>query len=69
MWSEIKASPVGVADMLDDLKHGNKFYTGVETDKGYCFSAGTMKGTTNTGPLWKQISRGVSLNRILKASR
>ena len=20
--------------MLDDLKHGNKFYTGVETDKG-----------------------------------
>lgn len=23
-----------MADMLDDLKHGNKFYTGVETDRG-----------------------------------
>lgn len=33
MWTEIKSSPVAVADMLDDLKHGNKFYTGVETDK------------------------------------
>lgn len=34
MWQEIKSSPVAMADMLDDLKHGNKFYTGVETDKG-----------------------------------
>lgn len=34
MWAEIKASPVAVADMLDDLKHGNTYYTGVETDKG-----------------------------------
>ena len=51
MWEEIKLSPVVVADMLDDLRHGNKFYTGVETDKGGFFSAGTMKGTTNMGPL------------------
>ena len=34
MWQEIKSSPVAMTDMLDDLKHGNKFYTGVETDRG-----------------------------------
>lgn len=34
MWAEIKSSPVAISDMLDDLKHGNKFYTGIETDKG-----------------------------------
>lgn len=34
MWREIKSSPVAMADMSDDLKHGNKFYTGVETDRG-----------------------------------
>ena len=69
MWEEIKLSPVVVADMLDDLRHGNKFYTGVETDKGGFFSAGTMKGTTNMGPLWWRISRDVSLSRTLKDSR
>ena len=69
MWEEIKLSPVVVADMLDDLRHGNKFYTGVETDKGGFFSAGTMKGTTNMGPLWRRISRDVSLSRTLKESR
>lgn len=34
MWQEIKSSPEVVAEMLDDLKHGNTYYTGVETDKG-----------------------------------
>lgn len=34
MWQEIKSSPEVVAEMLDDLKHGNKYYSGVETDKG-----------------------------------
>ena len=35
MWREIKAaSPEVTAEMLDDLKHGNTYYTGVETDKG-----------------------------------
>lgn len=34
MWQEIKSSPVAMADMLDDLKHGNTYYTGVETGKG-----------------------------------
>jgi len=28
------ASPEVTAEMLDDLKHGNTYYTGVETDKG-----------------------------------
>lgn len=43
--------------MLDDLEHGNKFYTGVEIDKGYCFSAGIIRETTNMEPLWRRISR------------
>ena len=35
MWREIKSAPPEVmAEMLDDLKHGNTYYTGVETDKG-----------------------------------
>lgn len=34
MWQEIKSSSEVVAEMLDDLKHGNTYYTGVETDKG-----------------------------------
>ena len=34
MWQEIKSSPEVVSEMLDDLKHGNTYYTGVETDKG-----------------------------------
>ncbi len=34
MWQEIKSSPEVVAEMLDDLKHGNKYYTGIEMDKG-----------------------------------
>lgn len=46
MWSEIKASPVAVADMLDDLKHGNKYYTGVETDKGVLLFSNDISGET-----------------------
>ena len=35
MWRGIKSAPPEVmAEMLDDLKHGNTYYTGVETDKG-----------------------------------
>lgn len=48
MWAEIKASPVVVADMLDDLKHGNTYYTGVETDKGGLFSR-DYKGNSQYG--------------------
>ena len=44
MWKEIKSSPVAVADMLDDLEHGNKFYTGVETDKGVLLFSRDYKG-------------------------
>ena len=40
MWQEIKSSPEVVAEMLDDLKNGNTYYTGVETDKGVCYSVG-----------------------------
>lgn len=69
MWKEIKSSPVAVADMLDNLEHGNKFYTGVETDKGVLLFGRDYKGTTNMEPLWRQISRGVSLSQTLKASR
>lgn len=49
MWSEIKASPVAVADMLDDLKHGNKFYTGVETDKGVLLFSRNYEGNHQYG--------------------
>ena len=28
------APPEVIAEMQDDLKHGNTYYTGVETDKG-----------------------------------
>lgn len=35
MWREIKSAPPEViAEMQDDLKHGNTYYTGVETGKG-----------------------------------
>lgn len=44
MWQEIKASPVAVADMLDDLKHGNTYYTGVETDKGVLLFSKDISG-------------------------
>lgn len=49
MWSEIKASPVAVADMLDDLEHGNKFYTGVETDKGVLLFSRNYEGNHQYG--------------------
>lgn len=49
MWSEIKASPVAVADMLDDLKHGNKFYTDVETDKGVLLFSRNYEGNHQYG--------------------
>ncbi len=44
MWAEIKSSPVAVADMLDDLKHGNTYYTGVETDKGVLLFSKDING-------------------------
>lgn len=44
MWAEIKASPVAVTDMLDDLKHGNTYYTGVETDKGVLLFSKDISG-------------------------
>lgn len=44
MWKEIKSSPVAVADMLDDLKHGNTYYTGVETDKGVLLFSEDIRG-------------------------
>ena len=35
MWREIKSAPPEViAEMQDDLKYGNTYYTGVETGKG-----------------------------------
>ncbi|MDC2163652.1 DUF6047 family protein [Bacteroides thetaiotaomicron] len=49
MWAEIKSSPVAVADMLDDLKHGNKFYTGVETDKGVLLFSRNYEGNHQYG--------------------
>ena len=49
MWKEIKSSPVAVADMLDDLEHGNKFYTGVETDKGVLLFGRDYKGNHQYG--------------------
>lgn len=49
MWEEIKSSPVAVADMLDDLKHGNKFYTGVETDKGVLVFSRNYEGNHQYG--------------------
>ena len=49
MWKEIKSSPVAVADMLDDLEHGNKFYTGVETDKGVLLFSRDYKGNHQYG--------------------
>ena len=39
--AEIKSAPPEViAEMQDDLKHGNTYYTGVETGKGCCCSVG-----------------------------
>ena len=49
MWEAIKSSPVAVADMLDDLKHGNKFYTGVETDKGVLVFGRNYEGNHQYG--------------------
>ena len=49
MWAEIKASPVAVADMLNDLKHGNTYYTGVETDKGVLLFSRNYKGNHQYG--------------------
>lgn len=44
MWQEIKSSPEVVAEMLDDLKNGNTYYTGVETDKGMLLFSRDMNG-------------------------
>lgn len=44
MWQEIKSSPEVVAEMLDDLKNGNTYYTGVETDKGVLLFSRDMNG-------------------------
>ena len=49
MWEEIKSSPVAVADMLDDLRHGNKFYTGVETGKGVLVFSRNYEGNHQYG--------------------
>ena len=38
-----------MADMLDDLKHGNKFYTGVETDKGVLLFSRNYEGNHQYG--------------------
>ena len=35
--------------MLDDLKHGNKFYTGVETDKGVLLFSRNYEGNHQYG--------------------
>ena len=34
MWGSISTPPEVIAEMQDDLKHGNTYYTGVETGKG-----------------------------------
>lgn len=38
-----------MADMLDDLKHGNKLYTGVETDKGVLLFSRNYEGNHQYG--------------------
>mgnify|MGYP001001796455 CR=1 FL=1 len=44
MWQEIKSSPEVVAEILDDLRNGNTYYTGVETDKGVLLFSRDMNG-------------------------
>ena len=44
-----RESGAAVADMLDDLKHGNKFYTGVETDKGVLLFSRNYEGNHQYG--------------------
>ena len=43
-WQLMKESPEAVEDMLDDLKHGNRYYTAIETDKGLLFFSRDMEG-------------------------
>ena len=54
MWEEIKSSPVAVADMLDDLRHGNKFYTGVETGKGVLVFSRNYEGNHQYGAFMEE---------------
>ena len=47
MWREIKSAPPEVImEMLDDLKHGNTYYTGVETDAGVLLFSRDVSGKT-----------------------
>lgn len=43
-WQEIHKTPKAVPDMLDDLEHGNKYYTAVETDKGILLFGREIEG-------------------------
>lgn len=47
IWREIKSAPPEVImEMLDDLKHGNTYYTGVETDAGVLLFSRDISGKT-----------------------
>ena len=48
-WQLMKESPEAVEDMLDDLKHGNRYYTAIETDKGLLFFSRDMEGRKQCG--------------------
>lgn len=48
-WQLMKENPEALEDMLDDLKHGNRYYTAIETDKGLLFFSRDMEGKKQCG--------------------
>lgn len=48
-WQLMKENPEALEDMLDDLKHGNRYYTAIETDKGLLFFSRDMEGKSSVG--------------------
>lgn len=67
-WQEIINSPY-ITEMLKDLRQGNKYYTGIETEKGILLLEGICLGSTNPTIICKGTLRSLSLTRILKVIR
>lgn len=45
IWQEIQDYPYSKQDMLETLKYGNKYYTGIETEKGVLLFSRDSEGT------------------------
>lgn len=55
--------------MLDDLEHGNKFYTGVETDKGVLLFSRNYEGNHQYGAFMEANIERRFFEADLKGSR